>query len=232
MSLHARHIAEGLQGAEQQWARVVRTERRRWHDRAYRGRVWFDEEVRRRHRRFRQSIPAFLRDGSLGNLLTTPVIYSLAGIGFWGGIIFNDALLMDVAEPPEYNRVSALGYSVGYVGGGLLLVVNTAMVTNPEAFGLSGAAQAVRIAFPMVAVWWLLFTIPCLLWVREQKPARVLPARDALRADPAAVEAALAGDCWKCPAARGWDYGLAPPRSGRDAPAPRDSATRRPPCFD
>jgi UMF1 family MFS transporter len=117
-----------------------------------------------------------------GEWVAAAVIYSLAGIGFWGGIIFNDALLMDVAEPPEYNRVSALGYGVGYVGGGLLLAVNTAMVTNPAAFGLSGAAEAVRLAFPMVAVWWLLFTVPCLLWVREQKPARALPARDALRA--------------------------------------------------
>ncbi len=117
-----------------------------------------------------------------GEWIAAAVIYSLAGIGFWGGIIFNDALLMDVSEPPEYNRVSALGYSVGYVGGGLLLVVNTAMVTNPADFGLADAAEAVRLAFPMVAVWWLLFTIPCLLWVREQKPARVLPARDALRA--------------------------------------------------
>ena len=117
-----------------------------------------------------------------GEWIAAAVIYSLAGIGFWGGIIFSDALLMDVAEPPEYNRVSALGYAIGYVGGGLLLVVNTAMVTNPAAFGLSGAAEAVRLAFPMVAVWWLLFTIPCLLWVRERKPARVLPARDALRA--------------------------------------------------
>ena len=78
MSLRARHVAEGLQGAGHEWSRVVRTERRRWHDRAYRGRMWFDEEVRRRHKRFRQSIPAFLRDGTLGNLLTTPVIYSLA----------------------------------------------------------------------------------------------------------------------------------------------------------
>jgi len=117
-----------------------------------------------------------------GEWIAAAVIYSLAGIGFWGGVIFNDALLMDVAEPPEYNRVSALGYSIGYVGGGLLLAVNTAMVTDPAAFGLSGAAEAVRLAFPMVAAWWLLFTVPCLLWVREQKPARVLPARDALRA--------------------------------------------------
>jgi UMF1 family MFS transporter len=117
-----------------------------------------------------------------GEWVAAAVIYSLAGIGFWGGVIFNDALLMDVARPAEYNRVSALGYSFGYIGGGLLLVVNAAMVTNPAAFGLSGTAQAVRIAFPMVAAWWLLFTIPCLAWVREQKPPRPLAARDALRA--------------------------------------------------
>jgi MFS transporter, UMF1 family len=117
-----------------------------------------------------------------GEWVAAAVVYSLAGVGFWGGVIFNDALLVDVAEPPEFNRISALGYSVGYVGGGLLLLVNTAMVTKPEAFGLSGAAEAVRLAFPMVAAWWLLFTIPCLLWVRERKPANVLPMGGALRA--------------------------------------------------
>jgi UMF1 family MFS transporter len=117
-----------------------------------------------------------------GEWVAAAIVYSLAGVGFWGGVIFNDALLVDVAEPPEFNRVSALGYSVGYVGGGLLLLVNTAMVTKPSAFGLADAAEAVRLAFPMVAAWWLLFTIPCLVWVREQKPAGVLPARGALRA--------------------------------------------------
>ena len=78
MSLHARPVATGLQGTEKEWVRAVRTDRRRWHDQVYRGRVWFDEEVRLRHRRLKQSVPAFLRDGSLRNLLTTPVIYSLA----------------------------------------------------------------------------------------------------------------------------------------------------------
>jgi UMF1 family MFS transporter len=48
------------------------------------------------------------------------------------------------------------------------------MVTKPAAFGLADATQAVRIAFLMVAAWWLLFTVPCLLWVREEKPARPL----------------------------------------------------------
>ena len=110
-----------------------------------------------------------------GDWMTAAVVYSLAGVGFWGGIIFNDSLLVDVAEPAEYDIVSAYGYSLGYLGGGLLLVLNATMVTDPARFGLAGAADAVRIAFPMVGVWWLLFTIPCLFWVREEKPA-VVPA--------------------------------------------------------
>jgi UMF1 family MFS transporter len=117
-----------------------------------------------------------------GDWVAAAVIYSLAGVGFWGGVIFNDALLVDVAEPRAYDLVSAFGYSLGYAGGGLLLLLNAAMVTSPAAFGLDDAAESVRIAFPMVAGWWLLFTVPCLLWVREEKPARPLAARDALRA--------------------------------------------------
>lgn len=77
-SLHAWRSTSGFREVEREWRRAIRTERRRWHDRVYRGRVWFDDEVRRRHKRLKQSIPAFLRDGSLGNLLTTPIIYSLA----------------------------------------------------------------------------------------------------------------------------------------------------------
>ncbi len=118
----------------------------------------------------------------LGDWMTAAVVYSLAGVGFWGGIIFNDSLLVDVAEPAEYDIVSAYGYSLGYLGGGLLLVLNATMVTDPARYGLAGAADAVRIAFPMVGVWWLLFTIPCLFWVREEKPAVALAAGGAPKA--------------------------------------------------
>jgi UMF1 family MFS transporter len=117
-----------------------------------------------------------------GEWVTAAAVYSLAGIGFWGGVIFNDALLVDVAGPAEYDLVSAWGYSLGYAGGGALLLLNVAMVTKPSAFGLADAAQAVRLAFPMVGAWWILFTVPCLLWVREQKPARPLAPLAAARA--------------------------------------------------
>ena len=51
-----------------------------------------------------------------GDWVSAAVVYSLAGIGFWGGIIFNDSLLVDVAAPAEYDLVSAFGYALGYVG--------------------------------------------------------------------------------------------------------------------
>ena len=125
---------------------------------------------------------AALYSVSEGEWITAAAVYSLAGIGFWGGVIFNDALLVDVAEPAEYDVVSAWGYSLGYAGGGALLLLNVAMVTRPASFGLANPAEAVRIAFLMVGAWWVLFTVPCLLWVREQKPARPLAPFEAARA--------------------------------------------------
>ncbi len=117
-----------------------------------------------------------------GDWVAAAFVYTMAGFGFAGGVTFNDALLVDVAKPAEYDLVSAYGYSLGYAGGGLMLLLNAAMISSPESFGLAGAADAVRLSFLMVAGWWLLFSIPALLWVREQKPARPLPLFSAARA--------------------------------------------------
>ena len=117
-----------------------------------------------------------------GDWTIAMVVYALASIGFSGGVIFNDSLIVDIATPSEYDLVSAYGYSLGYAGGGLLLLLNAAMVTSPASFGLDGAADAVRLAFPMVATWWILFSLPCLFWVRELKPAHALPPPEAAKA--------------------------------------------------
>jgi UMF1 family MFS transporter len=101
--------------------------------------------------------------------------YAVASIGFSGGATFADSLLLDVAEKPEFDQVSAYGYSVGYLGGGLLFAVNVWMTLSPATFGLPDAATAVRVSFLSVAVWWAVFTLPLLLWVRERQPSAPLP---------------------------------------------------------
>jgi MFS transporter, UMF1 family len=98
------------------------------------------------------------------------LLFVLGAIGFSGSIVFYDSLLVDVARPRDYDRVSALGYGLGYLGGGLLFAVNVLMTLKPQWFGLADAAAAVRLSFLTVAVWWLLFSLPLFLNVREQVP--------------------------------------------------------------
>lgn len=101
--------------------------------------------------------------------------FVIAGIGFNASIIFYDALLLDVAQESEYDTVSALGYSLGYLGGGLLFAVNVLMTLKPAWFGLADAAEAVRVSFVTVAIWWALFSMPLARYVRE-RPATAAPA--------------------------------------------------------
>lgn len=97
--------------------------------------------------------------------------YVLGVLGFSGGNVFYDALLVDIAVPDQFERWSAIGFAVGYLGGGLLFALQVWMVQQPDWFGLSGPAEAVRLAFLMVAAWWALFSLPVLLWVKERRPA-------------------------------------------------------------
>src|SRR5262249_43227928 len=96
-------------------------------------------------------------------------LFVLGTLGFNGGVVFNDSLLLDVANPDQYDRVSAFGYALGYLGGGLLFLLNVLMVQHPAWFGLADAGQAVRASFVTVAIWWLLFTFPLMRRVLEQQ---------------------------------------------------------------
>ncbi|MCJ7451315.1 MAG: MFS transporter [Steroidobacteraceae bacterium] len=109
-------------------------------------------------------------------------LFLLASLGFWGGIVFNDSLLLHVAAPAEYDLVSGFGYSLGYLGGGLLFAVNVMMTLQPQWFGLANATEAVRWSFASVGVWWLLFTVPCAVYVRELRDSRArVPMSTAVR---------------------------------------------------
>lgn len=103
-----------------------------------------------------------------GQWLAAVLLYVFGVLGFAGGNVTYDALLLDVADRHELERISALGFALGYLGGGLLFAVNVLMVLYPEWFGLADKAQAVRVAFLMVGAWWALFTLPLLLFVHER----------------------------------------------------------------
>ncbi len=95
------------------------------------------------------------------------VFYVSATVGFSGANIFYDSLLPGVASEKKVDFVSSLGFSLGYVGGGLLFAVNVFMYLRPEFFGIPDGPTAIRIAFLSVAVWWAVFSIPLILFVKE-----------------------------------------------------------------
>lgn len=97
-------------------------------------------------------------------------LYIIGIIGFSGANVFYDALLVVVSGHDERHRVSALGFALGYLGGGVLFAINVLMTLKPGWFGLADSVQAVRWSFISVAVWWAIFTLPILLFVDEKVP--------------------------------------------------------------
>ena len=104
-------------------------------------------------------------------------IYAMGIIGFSGANIFYDSLLPSVADEKKIDYVSGLGFSMGYLGGGLLFLVNVLMTLMPQKFGLPDATAAVRFAFVSVALWWGLFTFFTIFWLPEKK-ASALKEKD------------------------------------------------------
>lgn len=97
-------------------------------------------------------------------------VYVLGNIGFMGSNIFYDSLLPTVANEKEFDTVSGLGFALGYLGGGILFALNVWIVQDPAFFGLEGSVEAVKLSFITVALWWLLFSLPLFLFVKEKKP--------------------------------------------------------------
>jgi UMF1 family MFS transporter len=104
-----------------------------------------------------------------GNWAAAILVFTLGIVGFSGANIFYDALLPEIADEKRIDYVSGFGFSMGYLGGGLLFLCNVVMTLKPQMFGLPDAATAVRLAFIMVALWWGGFTIFTIVWVPESK---------------------------------------------------------------
>lgn len=95
-----------------------------------------------------------------GDWLLASMFFILGNIGFALADIFYGSLLPSIAKPNETSRVSSAGYAIGYLGGGLLLAFDLALIQKPELFGLQDAGTGVRWSFVSVAFWWGLFSIP------------------------------------------------------------------------
>jgi UMF1 family MFS transporter len=116
-----------------------------------------------------------------GQWLTAMALFVVASIGFFMTSVFYDSLLVDVTEPADYDRLSALGFGLGYLGGGLLLAGNVVMVLQPDWFGLASRAAAVRWTFLTVALWWAVFSVPLFAAVVEPLSRQAPGSRRALR---------------------------------------------------
>ncbi len=100
---------------------------------------------------------------SLENIYVGLLFYFLGLIGFWGSLVFYNSYLPDIAFEEQQDAVSAKGYSLGYIGSVILLIINLAMVMKPQLFHISGsegeaAMKAMRYSFVMVGIWWIAFS--------------------------------------------------------------------------
>jgi UMF1 family MFS transporter len=95
-----------------------------------------------------------------GNIALASALFLLGNIGVSGSLVFYDSLLPHVARPEQTDRVSAAGYAMGYVSGGVMLLINLAWIMQPETFGFGSTVSAIRASFVAVAVWWAVFSLP------------------------------------------------------------------------
>lgn len=109
------------------------------------------------------------------------ILYILATVGFSGSLIFYDALLPAVASEKKVDFVSSLGYGLGYIGGGLLFLVNVLMYLKPAWFGFADEIAAVRAAFISVGIWWAIFSLPLICFVKEPVPEHARRSTRAIR---------------------------------------------------
>ncbi|MEO8236437.1 MAG: MFS transporter [Flavobacterium sp.] len=101
---------------------------------------------------------------NLDNLFLSYTAYLLGLIGFWASLVFYNSYLPDIAYPEQQDRVSARGFSMGYIGSTILLIINLAMVMFPDKFYITAENPdrareiAMRTSFLMVGIWWIGFS--------------------------------------------------------------------------
>ncbi len=116
-----------------------------------------------------------------GNWPAALFLYLLASVGYYSSTVFYDSLIVDVTSPRYYSLVSTLGFSIGYLGGAVLLALHVWMLLAPARFGFEDTDSVIRFAFVSVGIWWAVFMLPLLLIVPETRRVKVA-AEGAIRA--------------------------------------------------
>ena len=130
------------------------------------------------HRALKKKMLAvFLASGVIATLLMATIgrgqwLYALAlfavgNIGVAATLVFYDSLLPHIAKPDELDRVSTAGFAIGFIGGGVLLLINLAWILQPTLFGLPDVVAGLKLSLASVGVWWLVFSIPLFRRVPE-----------------------------------------------------------------
>ena len=104
----------------------------------------------------------------LGDWFTALLFFGIANYCFSAGNILYDKMLVQIAPQSQLTRISSLGFAYGYLGGGVLFLINAFMTLSPETFGLADASEAIQWSFVMVSVWWGIFLIPLLIHYKDR----------------------------------------------------------------
>jgi UMF1 family MFS transporter len=105
-----------------------------------------------------------------GQTLLAILVFVSGNIGFAAANGLYDALIVEVTSRNRFDRLSALGFALGYAGSLLLFLFCIAMTMQPDWFGMDDWISAIRLSFVLVAIWWLLFTIPLLTAAIDEQP--------------------------------------------------------------
>ena len=115
------------------------------------------------------------------------IFFIIANIGFAGGNVFYNAFLPEISTSENIGRISGLGWALGYIGGGALLAINLVMLKYPEWIGFPAGYFTVQDCFLSVALWWLIFSVPTFLFLKERGQGTApSPRRISFRAGTAA----------------------------------------------
>ncbi len=101
-----------------------------------------------------------------GQYWLAAILFILGNIGFAAGNIFYNAYLPDLASGHEADRLSARGFALGYIGGGLMLLIVFMMIQQHELLGLPDKGAATRLGFLLTGAWWLGFALPAFAWLK------------------------------------------------------------------